>query len=174
MSISGRLTSRSTPLRLLRRLRPTRQTGARVSSNVRASYGFDLHFLSTSTHSDCELVLNHCRDEQLRGKFEGCRNFRIGARINLYRCRRSQPGIFRSLENSKGRGRVKGPGPQLKKISCFRSPVHLLGIVAFRVELRGAQGAPEGWWVKAGLLLELGQLPQIARKSNAFFSAAPP
>jgi hypothetical protein len=44
-----------------------------------------------------------------------------------------------------------------------------LGHVTFRVEMRGSQGAPEEWRVNAGLVIEFGQLEQIARSSNAFF-----
>ena len=46
-----------------------------------------------------------------------------------------------------------------------------LGSVTFRVEIRGSQGAPEEWRVNAGLVVEFGQLEQIARSSNAFFRA---
>jgi len=46
-----------------------------------------------------------------------------------------------------------------------------LGSVIFRVEIRGAQGTPEEWRVNAGLVVEFGQLEQIAMSSNVFFCA---
>jgi len=134
----------------------------------------DLTSLSIhSTHSDCELVLNHCRDEQLRVNLKGA-GISASAHVSIFTDAGGLNRYFQEL------GKLERPWPGERSWASIEEDFVLsvtctsLGIVAFRVELRGAQGAPEGWWVKAGILLELGQLPQIARKSNAFFSAAPP
>jgi len=118
-------------------------------------------------------VLNHCQDEQLRVNLKGA-EISASAHVSIFTDAGDLNRYFQEL------GKLERPWPGERSWASIEEDFLLsvtctsLGIVAFRVELRGAQGAPEGWWVKAGILLELGQLPQIARKSNAFFSAAPP
>ena len=126
-----------------------------------------------STDSDRELVLSQHQDEQLRVYLKGA-GVSASAHISIYTDAGDLNRYFQEL------GRLKRPWPGERSWSSIEGDFMLsvsctsLGVVALQIELRALQGAPEEWWVKAGILLELGQLPEIARNSNAFFSSAPP
>jgi hypothetical protein len=45
-----------------------------------------------------------------------------------------------------------------------------LGEVTFAVRIRDLLGGPEEWEVRANLVTELGQLPRIASRAEAFFN----
>lgn len=49
----------------------------------------------------------------------------------------------------------------------FAGTCSSLGAVAFTIELRGLQGAPEEWQVVVGIATELGQLVRIAEEATA-------
>ncbi|MCW2241617.1 DUF6228 family protein [Azospirillum canadense] len=52
---------------------------------------------------------------------------------------------------------------------CIAASCTSLGNVTFEVGLRGQQSAPEEWRVSVGLVVEFGQLAQIARRAKTFF-----
>ena len=126
-----------------------------------------------STESDREFVLSQYQNERMRVDLKGAA-ISAYADIWLYTDAPDLNSFIQQL------GQFENPWQGERSWSSVEGDFSLsatctsLGAVQFCIELQAAQGAPEEWRVKAGLVVEFGQLPQIAKKFNAFFTDAPP
>ncbi|MBC2729525.1 DUF6228 family protein [Thiobacillus sp.] len=121
-----------------------------------------------STASKRELVFSQRQDERFHVELKG---FEVSASTDVwaYTDAAGLNNLFQELgsldkpwQGDRSWGAIEGD-------FSLSATCTSLGSVTFRVKIRGAQGAPEEWEVSAGLVIEFGQLEQIARSSNAFF-----
>ena len=126
-----------------------------------------------STESDRELVLSQYQNKRMRVDLRGA-SVSAFADIWIYT---DAPDLNRFIQEL---GQFERPWHGELSWSSVEGDFSLsatctsLGAVEFRIELRAAQGEPEEWRVKAGLVLEFGQLPKIAKEFNAFLTDTPP
>lgn len=126
-----------------------------------------------STESDRELVLSRHQNERIRVELRGAA-VSAYADIWVYTDASDLNSFIQELGQFErpwrdGRSWSSVEGDFSISVTCTS-----LGVVKLRIELRAAQGEPEEWEVKAGLVLELGQLPKIAKEFNAFFTDTTP
>lgn len=126
-----------------------------------------------STSSRRELVVSGHRDEYFHVELKG---FELSAETDIW-VYTDANGLNNFLQ---GLGALVSPWQGERSWAAIEGDFSLyatctsLGSVTLRVELRGLQGAPEAWRVQAGLVLEFGQLEQIAEAASAFFNPSRP
>ncbi|WP_147424425.1 DUF6228 family protein [Vogesella indigofera] len=123
-----------------------------------------------STSSRRELVFSHHRDEYFHVELKG---FELSAATDIwaYTDANGLNQFFQELAEFKKPWQGQHSWASIEQDFHLSAICTSLGSVAFQVELRGLQGAPEEWCVEAGLVSEFGQLEQIAKNAEAFFNA---
>ncbi|MEM8844502.1 MAG: DUF6228 family protein [Pseudomonadota bacterium] len=125
-------------------------------------------FSIKSNSSDRELYFSNPQEDYFRVQLKG--NVSATVEVYAYTYSADLNEMLQKLASYKKPWAEEESWESLEgefKLSATCSP---LGTVEFRVFLWGFPGAPEEVRVKAGLVTELGQLENIAKCSQEFFS----
>ena len=126
-----------------------------------------------STESDRELVLSQYQNERMRVSLKGAA-VSAYADIWLYTDAPDLNSFIQEIGQFERPWQGERSWTSIEEDFSLSATCTSLGVVEFRIELRAAQGEPEEWRVKAGLVFEFGQLPKIAKEFNAFLTDTPP